>query len=212
MEDASGTQQDQGQSTPQDAVDAPSLQDNAGYQESSESQAARSEAPAEKTFTKAEVEARIRERLAREKTKAQESAEAAAMEARAQWEDLAKKRQSKIDELTPQSERAERLEAVLSTYVDAEKRGFPEHIASLLNRMPIEEQLEWISENKEAVAGNSSSASSSAGDELPQNSLTTALGRRSAPDATRGKTPIDSTKAFDNHLRQRIGGGGAFGR
>lgn len=206
MVDASGTNQDQGQPMPQDAVDAPSLQDNAGYQEPSESQAD-PQPPAEKTFTKTEVEARIRERLAREKTKAQESAEAAAMEARAQWEDLAKKRQSKIDELTPQSERAERLEAVLGTYVDAEKKGFPEHIVGLLNRMPIEEQLEWISENKEAVAGNSG-----VGDELPQNSLTAAIGRRSAPDATRGKTPIDSTKAFDNHLRQRIGGGGAFGR
>lgn len=83
----------------------------------------------EATFTQADLDRIIAERLEREKRKgeeaakqARESAESKALEEQAKWEQLAKKRADKIDELTASHATAtEQLEAITARAEKAEK-------------------------------------------------------------------------------------------
>lgn len=52
--------------------------------------------------------------------------------------------------LKPKAERADSLEGVLKGYLEKERTGIPEHIGTLLDRMSVEDQLAWISENRES--------------------------------------------------------------
>ncbi len=156
-----------------------------------------------RTYTQAEVEATIKERLERERKKQErdtakqkEQAEAQALEARAEWEQLAGKRQitintyeSTIAELEPMRDRVGALEGVLGEYVKAEREALPQHILDLLDEMPVEKQLAWIAKNREVITEPTTAA------------------RRTAADATRNTTGGDfegSRLAFNDMLRQKI--------
>lgn len=115
----------------------------------------------EKTFTQAELDAIIKERLAREKTaseKAQaEAAKKAADDAAAkngEWQKLAETRAAEIAEAnkklgeleTAKTQLAE-YEAAIKLQADAAKKDLPAHILSLLDALPPVKQLEWLAKN-----------------------------------------------------------------
>lgn len=115
----------------------------------------------EKTFTQAELDAIIKERLAREKTaseKAQaEAAKKAADDAAAQngeWQKLAETRAAEIAEAnkklgeleTAKTQLAE-YEAAIKLQADTAKKDLPAHILSLLDALPPVKQLEWLAKN-----------------------------------------------------------------
>ena len=115
----------------------------------------------EKTFTQAELDAIIKDRLAREKAtseKAQaEAAKKAAEEAAAkngEWQKLAETRaaeiaeaNSKLGEFESAKARLAEYEAAIKLQADAAKKDLPAHILSLLNALPPVKQLEWLAKN-----------------------------------------------------------------
>jgi len=115
----------------------------------------------EKTFTQAELDAIIKERLAREKTaseKAQaEAAKKAADDAAAkngEWQKLAEARAAeiaeaskKLGELESATARLAEYEATIKLQADAAKKDLPAHILSLLDALPPVKQLEWLAKN-----------------------------------------------------------------
>ena len=123
----------------------------------------------EKTFTQAEVDAIISDRLDRERRKqeadakkAQEAAEAKRMEEQQEFQKLAETRQAKIAELEkqladlqPTKERVIQLEGVLKTYLDKEREGLPDAIKGLLDSLDVVKQLEWLAANKKTIKGAS---------------------------------------------------------
>ena len=146
-----------------------------------------------RTYNEDEVKDIVKARLERDrKVQAQKAAEKAA-EDNKKWEELANTRKTRIEELEPKAERVETLEGVLQKYVDTEREGLPRHILTLLDKMPVEEQLSYITENRAELK--------------PQSEEEQVSQRRTAPDATRqtrGLTGYDKEKAsFNQMLRQR---------
>lgn len=80
-----------------------------------------------------------------------------AMEAELETE--AEKVQRQLEKVQPKAEKAERYEQALQKHLEAQREGIPEHIGALLDRMDPVDQLEWISENREAIAESGKPAS-----------------------------------------------------
>jgi hypothetical protein len=124
----------------------------------------------EARFTQADIDRIVKERLDREKAnaakqadKAAEAARAKALEEQGKYKELAEAAQGKVGELEPYKERAERLEAVLSKRWDAEKPGVPDYILPLLEKMPVDERLDYVTENREKWGGKSGPPNINAG-------------------------------------------------
>lgn len=97
--------------------------------------------------------------------KAQKDAQEAAEEAKkkelteqGQYKALAEQAQAKLAEFekklgetSPLAERAKALEAALEGYVKKEREGLPKHILALLDALPLEKQLEYLTVNREAL-------------------------------------------------------------
>lgn len=119
----------------------------------------------EKTFTQAELDTIIKDRLAREKAtseKAQaEAAKKAADEAAAkngEWQKLAETRateiaeaNSKLGELESAKARLAEYESAIKLQADAAKKDLPAHITSLLDALPPVKQIEWLAKNADAL-------------------------------------------------------------
>lgn len=106
----------------------------------------------EPTYTKAQVEALVEDRLRRDRdkreretAKATEDAEAKRLADQQKFAELAEQRQARISELEPQAQQAERYEAALKKHLDAARQGLPGHITELLDQLDVAAQLEWIS-------------------------------------------------------------------
>lgn len=111
-----------------------------------------------KTFTQAEVDQIIAERLKREKEKTAKAADKARQEAEEKrlaeeqkFQALAEKRQSRVQELEVELEQTQSLETqlqaankALAVYRDQLLEGVPEQIRELLEDKPIPEQLSWL--------------------------------------------------------------------
>lgn len=122
-------------------------------------------AKTEKTFTQTELEAIVTERLAREKRKSEAAAEKAKADAEqkalaesGEWKTLAEKHQATITELTAtiDSQKAhektiERLTTVLKSRLEADRKGLPQHIIALLDRLDVADQMEWLATNHDAL-------------------------------------------------------------
>lgn len=146
-----------------------------------------------RTFTQAEVDQVIRDRLAREKEKAAKAAAAARAEAeeaalaeQARHEELAERRLKKVQELEAQLQEREALqdrlevaEAALAVYRDQLLEGVPEPIRALLENRPVAEQLAWLTEFKATAASNGDGRPPVPGTPRPQD--------RTLPDAERKK-------------------------
>ena len=122
----------------------------------------------ERTFTQADVDRLIEDRLKRaadkaekDRLKAGEAAESKRLEDQKEFEKLATQRAGRITELEAEAEKAttlteqlERSNKALSTYVATLREGLPQSVLVLLDKSDIVEQLEWLAENREAIIGN----------------------------------------------------------
>jgi hypothetical protein len=129
-------------------------------------------AGAEVQFTpeqQAKVDAIVTERLRRGREKweadateasrkAQEAAEATRLAEQQKWQELAEKREGQLRELEGKVKaageregRLTRLEGVLKAHLDTQRAGLPPHVLALLDKLPVEEQLEYIAANTAAL-------------------------------------------------------------
>ena len=90
--------------------------------------------------------------------KATEAAEAAQLAAQQKWQELAEKREAEIRSLEGQlaegktrEGRLTRLEAALTAQLETQRAGLPAHLLLLLDKMPVEEQLEYLAANAAAL-------------------------------------------------------------
>lgn len=118
---------------------------------------------ADRTFTQADVDRIIKERLEREQEKAKKAEEKARKEAelgalaqQQEWQTLAAKRQEALQEmeerLKPFEEMQERMgkyEKALDGFLQAQLAGVPEHVIDLLKGRDPVEQLDWLTANRE---------------------------------------------------------------
>lgn len=118
------------------------------------------------TLTKAELQARIdsviKERLEREKRKADEAAQKAreaaeqeAMQKNQEWQKLAETHAERIKQLEAgaqlseaEKQKVERYEKALRAQLDTQRASLPKPVLTLLDRLDPAEQLEWIAANR----------------------------------------------------------------
>lgn len=119
----------------------------------------------EKTFTQAELEQVVKDRLDRAQRKAQadadkarQDAEAKALAEQGEFKTLAEQRAARIAELEAATEagkattkQLERYQASLKKHLDAQRADLPTHIVALLDRLDVADQLEWLAENRAAM-------------------------------------------------------------
>jgi len=119
----------------------------------------------QRTFTQADVDRIVKERLEREQTKAQKAAEKARQEAEAKalqeqgdFKALSERQAKRITELEAAAAELVEAQAQLKRYEKALKgslaaqlAGVPEHIQGLLERMDVTEQMEWLSANQDKL-------------------------------------------------------------
>lgn len=82
---------------------------------------------------------------------AAKQAEELALAEKQEFKTLADKRQSELDALKPQAEKATRYETALKKLLDTERSGLPAYILPLLDRMEPDEQLAYIAEHRETL-------------------------------------------------------------
>lgn len=117
----------------------------------------------EPTYTKAQMEAIVKDRLDRanakaaaDREKAERDAQESALAEQQQYRELADQRAERIVELETEREQADALKAdrdryaaALAAYVDAEKAGAPDYvIEAIADRDPVA-QLEYLTKNRE---------------------------------------------------------------
>lgn len=119
-------------------------------------------APPEPTFSKAQVEQIVKERLERAQKKAEadqaaaaEAARVKALEEQGEWKTLAEKRAQQLAELETKAQAAATAEAsvaryriALEAYLKSERADMPKPIVALLDKLDPVDQLEWIAANR----------------------------------------------------------------
>lgn len=124
------------------------------------------QADSDKLFTQADIDRIIAERLSREEkkretesAKARREAEEKALTENQKWQELAEKRAKDLEAATAALTDIDALKATseaqaaaLGRYLDAERKGLPDHIIGLLDKLPPLQQLEWLADNKEKLA------------------------------------------------------------
>ena len=108
----------------------------------------------------------LKDRLERERKKAEEAAKKAADEAVAEaakkngeWQKVAEQRekeiaeaQEKLQELDKAQEQIKRYGEALNKHLEVQRAGLPEAITKLLDKLDPVDQLEWLAANKEAIS------------------------------------------------------------
>ncbi len=116
-----------------------------------------------RSFSQADVDRIVKERLEREKTarekatqKAREEAEAQSLKKNQEWQSLAEKNEARVSqlaarlgELEPLSEQVTRYKSALEGSLAAEKKDLPRHVLVLLEKLDPIEQIEYLSANRE---------------------------------------------------------------
>lgn len=100
-----------------------------------------------------------RDRAAREAEEARKTSEDEAeqkrLEEQKEFEKLANDRKAKLDALEAQVKtlagQNEKYVSAIKAKLDAERKGLPEHITALLDRLDPADQLEWLAANGEAA-------------------------------------------------------------
>ena len=108
----------------------------------------------ERRFTQAELEQQIKERLARQQRQfeaqqreAQAAQEAKQLEEQAEWQKLANRRADELRELKPRAQLAESYEKAVKGLLEVQTRELPVAIQTLLEKLPLTDQLEWLATN-----------------------------------------------------------------
>lgn len=121
---------------------------------------------AEKKFSQAELEEKIKERLERERAKAKKESETAKKQAEQdalaknqEWQALAETRAKEIadltqerDGLTPYKDQAEKYKKALETQLATVKESLPKHITELIEKLDPVDQLTYISTHAKDLA------------------------------------------------------------
>lgn len=106
----------------------------------------------------AAIDARVKERIDREKSKgaaaaakAAADAEAKALAGNAQYKELSEKQAAQLAQLeaglTANTEKAERYEKALTTLLAEQRKSYAPSVLALLDKLDPAEQLEWIAAN-----------------------------------------------------------------
>jgi hypothetical protein len=125
--------------------------------------AAESQPESGKTFTQADIDRIVKDRLEREKSarekataKAKEEAEAEALKKNQEWQALAEKNETranellaKLGELEPLGDQVTRYKGALEKYLATEKKDLPKHVLVLLEKLDPIEQIEYLAANRE---------------------------------------------------------------
>lgn len=108
----------------------------------------------DRTFTQAELDAIVKDRLERQKRaseaateKAKKDAEAAVLAQQGEFKALAEQRQAELDVIKPKADQVESLEAALHALLETQKAGLPKPILALLNKLPATEQASYLKDN-----------------------------------------------------------------
>lgn len=124
----------------------------------------------EKTFTQADVDRLIADRLARQKaaleaqqSKAAKDAEAAQLAEQGKWKELAEANAAKLAELSPAAEKAARLEAALAKQLTEAMKGVPDHLLPLLEKLDTAERLEYLAEHRARLVAQPTPPDTNAG-------------------------------------------------
>lgn len=113
----------------------------------------------------AEVERIVKERLSREKEKGKKAEEKARQDAEAEvlkkseeWKQLSSKYEERLatfagieEQLEAEKSRAARYEKVLRESLSEQMKDIPPHIKSLIEKLDVVEQMEYLQKNKEQL-------------------------------------------------------------
>jgi hypothetical protein len=113
----------------------------------------------EKRFTQAELDAIVKDRLERERRKADDERKKAADEAETkrlaeqnEFKALADRHEARVKELEPAAERAEKYAAALTKHLEAQRKDLPPHILELLDTRDPADQLDWIASHQDELS------------------------------------------------------------
>ena len=106
----------------------------------------------ERTFTQAEVEAAIKDRLDRQKraleaeqTRVREAAEAAALAEQGKYKELAERAQADLATLRPHADRAATLEALIAQHIESILPTLPAELRELVpDGLAVEARYAWV--------------------------------------------------------------------
>ena len=125
----------------------------------------KAKAKEEKTFSQAELDQIVKDRLERERKKteaetekARKAAEEDALKKNQEWQKLAETRVDEIttltkerDELAPFKDQAERYKTALDGILAEQKKKLPKHLLILIDKMDPVDAMTYITENAEAL-------------------------------------------------------------
>lgn len=112
----------------------------------------------EKKFSQAELDTLIKERLERQRRametqqrEAQQLLENQKLEDQKEFEKLAKQRAEEISSLKPRAGLAESYEKRVGQLMSKASESLPSNLQMLLNKLPLPDQLDWLTENLDSV-------------------------------------------------------------
>jgi hypothetical protein len=112
----------------------------------------------EKKFSQAELDTLIKDRLDRQRRametqqrEAQAALETQKLEDQKEFEKLAKQRAEEINTIKPRAALAESYEKSVSRLMAEASKTLPSNLQMLLNKLPLSDQLDWLTENLDSV-------------------------------------------------------------
>lgn len=123
----------------------------------------------EKLFSQAELDAKIAERLARAEAKQKADAEKARREAETnalkeqeKFKELSESQAQQLTAITAERDAAiaerdaaadtlEKYGKALNKILDTQKTAIPEHVKPLLEKLPLDEQYQWLADNQDKL-------------------------------------------------------------
>lgn len=112
----------------------------------------------QKTFTQAELDAIIEQRLKRQRSameaqqrEAQQALEVQKLEDQKEFEKLAKQRADEIKNLKPRADLAETYEKSVRVLLTEMTKDLPSNIQMLLDKLPLPDQIDWLTVNAASV-------------------------------------------------------------
>lgn len=120
--------------------------------------AAPTEPTEERTFTQADLDRIVKERLERakkqaetERSKAEEAARQKTLAEQGEYKTIAESQAAKIAELEAKTALVERYEAALSATLEQALKGLPQHVIELLSDKDPAAQLEYLAKHGEKL-------------------------------------------------------------
>lgn len=103
----------------------------------------------ESSFTQADVDRIVKERLGEQKRKLEQDAAEAKAKEQGQWKELADQRETRVKELEPLAEQATRYRDLLNQHLEAQIAGWPDEVKALdPGKDKLDERLAWVEKSK----------------------------------------------------------------